>query len=92
MDIMVVFSTLFYVLGYRMKHFFYGLKKVAIYISRSSKDPHIHNEARCTTFHVKMRFYLRENEKLFLYQRLSTYPRFKTKARGNSEMAYSVHW
>ena len=34
-------------------------------------------------------FYLHENEKWFPYQRLSTYPRFETKARGNSEMAYS---
>ena len=33
-------------------------------------------------------FYLHENEKSFPYQRLSTYPRFETEARGNSEMAY----
>ena len=33
-------------------------------------------------------FYLHENEKWFPYQRLSTYPRFETEARGNSEMAY----
>ena len=32
-------------------------------------------------------FYLHENEKLFPYQRLSTYPRFETETRGNSEMA-----
>ena len=32
--------------------------------------------------------YLHENEKRFPYQRLSTYPRFETEARGNSEMAY----
>ena len=31
--------------------------------------------------------YLHENEKWFPYQRLSTYPRFETEARGNSEMA-----
>ena len=35
-------------------------------------------------------FYLHENEKGFPYQRLSTYPRFETEARGNSEMAYSI--
>ena len=33
-------------------------------------------------------FYLHENEKWFPYQRLSTYPRFETEARGNSEMTY----
>ena len=33
-------------------------------------------------------FYLHENEKWFPYQRLSTYPRFETEARGNSVMAY----
>ena len=33
-------------------------------------------------------FYLHENEKLFPYQRLTTYPRFETEARGNSEMAH----
>ena len=32
-------------------------------------------------------FYLPENEKRFPYQRLSTYPRFETEERGNSEMA-----
>ena len=31
---------------------------------------------------------LHENEKWLPYQRLSTYPRFETEARGNSEMAY----
>ena len=36
-------------------------------------------------------FYLHENEKWFPYQRLSTYPRFETEARGNSEMAYWVY-
>ena len=35
-------------------------------------------------------FYLHENEKSFPYQRLSTYPRFNTEARGNWEMAYST--
>ena len=35
-------------------------------------------------------FYLHENEKLLPYQRLSTYPRFETDARGNSEMAYYI--
>jgi len=33
-------------------------------------------------------FYLHENEKWLPYQRLSTYPRFETETRGNSEMAY----
>ena len=33
-------------------------------------------------------FYLHENDKSFSNQRLSTYPRFDTEARGNSEMAY----
>ena len=33
-------------------------------------------------------FYLHENEKWCPYQRLSTYPRFETEVRGNSEMAY----
>ena len=35
-------------------------------------------------------FNLYENEKSFSNQRLSTYPRFDTEARGNSEMAYYV--
>ena len=35
-------------------------------------------------------FYLNENEKWFPYQRLSSYPRFKTEAWENSEMAYCV--
>ena len=30
-------------------------------------------------------FYLHENKKSFSYQRLSTYSRFETEARGNSE-------
>ena len=33
-------------------------------------------------------FYLRENEKWFPYQRLSTYPRFETEAWENSEVIY----
>ena len=33
-------------------------------------------------------FRLHGNEKWFPYQRLSTYPRFDTEPRGNSEMAY----
>ena len=33
-------------------------------------------------------FYLHENEKWFPYQRLSTYARFETAVRENSEMAY----
>ena len=33
--------------------------------------------------------FLHENEKWCPYQRLVTYPRFETEARGNSEMAYS---
>ena len=35
-------------------------------------------------------FYLHENEKLFPYQRLSTYPRFETEVRENSEVAYCL--
>ena len=31
---------------------------------------------------------MHESERGFPYQRLSTYPRFETEARGNSEMAY----
>ena len=57
----------------------------------SSKNPHFQNEARCTTFLVKMSFIwrsLNENENDF--HRLSSYPRFETKARENSEMAYCV--
>ena len=54
---------------------------------RVPKNLSFQNEARCTIFLVKM-FYLHENEKLFPHQRLSTYPRFETEARGNSEMAY----
>ena len=38
----------------------------------SSKNPHFQNEEKCTTFLVKMKFYLHENEKSFRYQRLST--------------------
>ena len=33
-------------------------------------------------------FYLHENEKSFSYQRLSTWPRFETEARENSEMSH----
>ena len=36
----------------------------------------------------KNEFYLHENEER--YQMLSTYPRFETEARGNSEMAYWI--
>ena len=38
----------------------------------------------------KNEFYLHENEERFPYQMLSTYPRFETEARGNSEMAYWI--
>ena len=54
----------------------------------SSKNPHFLNEARCTTFLVKMSFIWMRMKKPFPYRRLSTYPRFETEARGNSEMAY----
>ena len=54
----------------------------------SSKNPHFQNGARCTTFFSENEFYLRGNEKWFPYQRLNTYPRFETEARGNSEIAY----
>ena len=54
----------------------------------SSKNPHFQNEAKCTTFLVKMSFIW--NEKSFPYQRLSTYPRFDTETRWNSEMAYLI--
>ena len=37
-------------------------------------------------------FYLHENEKSLLYQRLSTYPCFDTEAKGNSEMVYYYVW
>ena len=39
-------------------------------------------------FFSENEFYLRGNEKWFPYQRLNTYPRFETEARGNSEIAY----
>ena len=44
--------------------------------------------ARCTTFLVKMSFIWMRMKKPFPYRRLSSYPRFETEARGNSEMAY----
>ena len=53
----------------------------------SSKNPHFQNEASCTTFLVKMTFICMRMRKWFPYQRLSTYPRFETEARGNLEMA-----
>ena len=34
-------------------------------------------------------FYLHENQKSFPYQRLTTWPRFDTEARANSEMAWA---
>ena len=48
----------------------------------SSKNPHFQNEARCTTFFVKMSFICMRMKKWFPYQRLNTYPRFETEARG----------
>ena len=47
----------------------------------TSKNPHFQNEARCTTFLVKMSFICMRMENDFPYQRLSTYPRFETEAR-----------
>ena len=38
----------------------------------SYKNSHFQNEAKCTTFLVKVSFILHENEKSFPYQRLST--------------------
>ena len=32
----------------------------------SSKNPHFQNEEKCTTFLVKMKFYLHENENHFV--------------------------
>ena len=49
----------------------------------SSKNPHFQNEARCTTFLVKMIF-------ICMRMRLSSCPRFETEARGNSKMAYLI--
>ena len=49
----------------------------------SSKNTHFQNEARCTTFLVKMIF-------ICMRIRLSTCPRFETEARGNSKMAYLI--
>ena len=48
----------------------------------SSKNPHFQNEARCSNFFVKMSFICMRMKKWFPYQRLSTYPRFETEARG----------
>ena len=50
----------------------------------SSKNPHFRNEANCT-LPFENEIYLHDNEKSFPYQRMSTYPRFDTEARGNSE-------
>ena len=47
----------------------------------TSKNPHFQNEARCTTFLVKMSFICMRMENDFPYQWLSTYPRFETEAR-----------
>ena len=54
----------------------------------SSQNPHFQNEARCISFLVKMSFICMGIKKIFPYQRLSSFPRFETEARGNSEMAY----
>ena len=51
----------------------------------SFKNPHFQNEAKCTIFLVKMSFICMRTKKSFSYQRLSTYSRFETEARGNSE-------
>ena len=51
----------------------------------SSKTPDFQNQARCTTFLVKISF-ICMRMKQFPYQRLSTYPRFETEAQGNSEI------
>ena len=53
----------------------------------SSRNPHFQNEARCTTFLVKMIFICMRMKNDFRAQRLSIYPRFETEARRNSEMA-----
>ena len=53
----------------------------------SSKNPRFQNEARCTTFLLKMSFIAWE-WKMITISKASTYPRFETEARGNSEMAY----
>ena len=45
----------------------------------SSKNPRFQNEARCTTFLLKM---------TFICTRMKNDFRFETEARGNSEMAY----
>ena len=55
----------------------------------SSKIPYFLNElGQVHNLSCENEFYLHENEKSFSYQRLSTYLRFDTEARGNSEMAY----
>ena len=44
-------------------------KRFSIGLFRVPKNPHFQNEARCTTFLVKMHgFYLHDNEKSFPYQ------------------------
>ena len=55
----------------------------------SSKNPHFQNEARCTTFPVKMSFLcnMRMKNDFHIKGCMSTYPRFETEAWCNSEMA-----
>ena len=53
----------------------------------SSKNPRFQNEARWTTFLLKMSFIAWE-WKMITISKASTYPRFETEARENSEMAY----
>ena len=37
-------------------------------------------------------FNLHVNKNLFSFERLSTKTRFEKEAKGNSKMAYSIHW
>lgn len=54
--------------------------------------PRFQTEAWCSSFHMKMTFHLHANENKFLYERMSTQPRFEKKAKGNSEMAFPKNW
>ena len=58
----------------------------------SSKNPHFQDEARCTTFLVKMSFICMRKKNDFHIKGPSTYSRFETEARGNLEVAYLSTW
>ena len=57
-------------------------------VTSEFQEPSLSKWGQVHNLSCESEFYLHENDKSFSNQRLSTYPRFDTEARGNSEMAY----